>query len=272
MTVPKIAGFLLLAGVVFGQGSIKFEVASVKPVVPDDDAPAFRRGGPGTSEPERITYERQTMVRILSVAYGLERDQISDPSWIGFEHYNIVANVPPGTTTEQVKLMWQDLLSERFHLKAHLIKKDFSVYELSVARGGPKFRVEPGFPKASPGEKWGISIVPPRNVRQTFTDFSMTEFIRHLGFPLGTVVGSNGIVLGRVIDKTGLEESYDFTLEFAGRPVAGAFPPPLPDGQVDTAPLLIDALRQQLGLMLIEKKAPLDVLVVDHVDRVPTEN
>jgi uncharacterized protein (TIGR03435 family) len=272
----ETAVFLLIAvvgaSVAFAQSSVKFEVASVKPAVHDNDAPAFQRGGPGTSEAERIGYERQNLVRLLYAAYGLQADQVYGPSWIGSELYTVVAKVPPGTTQEQVKLMWQDLLAERFHLKVHIIKKDFPAYELSVAKGGPRFRVGPGFPEPFQGQKWGRATAPPRNVRQTFRDCSMTEFIEQLRWPLGTEVRSSGFALGRVVDKTGLSGRYDFTLEFAGRYAGGAFPPPLPEGQIDTAPTLIDALRQQLGLTLIEKKASLDVLVVDHVDKVPTEN
>jgi uncharacterized protein (TIGR03435 family) len=267
-----------------GAGSVKFEVASVRPAVRDEDAPSFTRGGPGTSDPERITQQRVPLVSLLVTAYGLDYDQISAPGWVGTELYSIAAKVPPGTTKEQVKLMWQDLLAERFHLKAHLIKRDFPVYELSVAKGGPKFRKsgegplkqEPGFPAPPAGEKWAISVVPPRNTRLTVRDYSMAEFVRQqIEFPLCTFLAAYGaIAMGRVVDKTGLDGKYDFTLEYAGRrnSPGGAFPQPLPDGQADTAPYLFDALRQQLGLILEEKKAPLDVLVVDQVDKVPTEN
>jgi uncharacterized protein (TIGR03435 family) len=265
-------------------GGLKFEVASVRPAVRDEDAPSFGRGGPGTSEPERITQQRVSLVNLLVTAYGLDYDQISGPAWIGTELYSVVAKVPPGSTQDQVKLMWKDLLVERFHLMTHFIKKDFPVYELSVAKGGPKFRKsgeglvkqEPGFPVPPAGRNWGWSFVPPRNTRLTLRDYSMAEFVeQQLRWPLMTTLQSYGaIALGRVVDKTGLDGKYDFTLEYAGRrnSAGGAFPQPLPDGESDTAPFLFDALRQQLGLILAEKKAPLDVLVVDHADKVPTEN
>ena len=253
-------------------GKARFEVASVKPAVPDEEARSFMRGGPGTSQPELITYQRESLMRVLHAGYGVNFDQISGPSWLEKELYGIVAKVPPGTTPEQVKLMWQDLLAERFHFQAHFIKKDFPVYELRVAKGGPKFREEPGFPVPRPGEKWAFKPAP-RDIRLTFRECPMTEFAERLGWPLSTVGGSNWLVVGRIIDKTGLDGLYSFTLEFAGSwGAGGAFPPPLPDGQFDTAPLLFDALRQQLGLTLIERKAPLDVLVVDRLDKVPTEN
>jgi uncharacterized protein (TIGR03435 family) len=261
--------------------TIKFEVASVKPAARDKDAPSVMQGGPGTSDPERIVYQRQSLSRLLCVAYGIDFDQISGPSWLSTELYTVTAKVPPDATKEDLRLMWQDLLAERFHLKAHVIQKDFPVYELSVAKGGPKLqksgegpvKEEPGFPVPRAGEKWALSIAPPRNTRQTFRDYSMAELVQQLRWPLGATAGTGTVAMGRIIDKTGLDGRYDFTLEFAGyRAPGGAFPPPLADGQTDTAPPLFDAVRQQLGLTLEQKKAPLDVLVVDSVDRAPAEN
>ncbi len=101
----------------------------------------------------------------------------------------------------------------------------------------------------------------------------MAEFSQRLGWALSTLVGGNALVLGRVFDKTGLDGRYSFTFEYAGiYGPGGAYLPPAPDGQADTAPPLFAALRQQLNLKPEEKKAPLDFLVVDHVDRIPTEN
>lgn len=271
--------------------SLKFEVASVKPAGPVQDGVVFR-AGPGTDDPERITYSRVTLLRLLHYAYstegydlvhGLDWDQFSGPDWLASEYYYIDAKVPPGTTKEQLRLMWQSLLAERFHLRTHLATKEFTVYELSVAKGGSKLRrsgegpakQEPGFPVPAAGSRHGMSMVPPRNVRQTFRSFSMAEFIQMLAWTVSaesSQVYPGYMTLGKVVDKTGLDGTYDFTLEFAGRFQSGAYPAPLPDGQLDTAPDLFTALQQQLGLKLEEKKAPLNVLVVDHVDRVPTEN
>jgi uncharacterized protein (TIGR03435 family) len=269
-----IAALLLLGSdTAFAQdpGSIKFEVASVKLAAPDEDARSLMRGGPGTPDPDRITYERQNLIRFLSVAYGFQFDQISGPGWIGTDLFTVNAKLPPGTSKEQLKLMWQDFLRERFHLKTHLIQKDFPVYELSVAKGGPRFHQEPGFPVPRPGENW---IVRParRDIRLTFRGSSMADFATRLGWPLSTITALSALTLGRVVDKTGLAGLYSFTLEFSGGwGPGGAFLPP-PDGETDPASNLFDALRQQLGLRLDEGKARLDVLVVDHADRIPTEN
>ena len=248
----------------------KFEVASVKPAVRDHDVSPNMRGGPGTADPERIIWEQLPLARLLSVVYDLSFEQISGPDWLGTDRFTIQVKLPPGTTKDQLKLMWQDLLAERFHLKAHFIKKDFPAYELSAPKGS-RLRVAEGSPP--PGQNWTYTVVPPRNAKFTFRSATIADLISQIKWPLSSMVRSNELVLGRVVDKTGLTGRYDFTLEFAGlRGPGGAFPRTLPEGVAETAPNLFDALWQQLGLKLEEKKTSLEVLVVDHVDRVPTEN
>lgn len=214
---------LLLFQTAFAQ-RFRFEVASVRPASADRDVPTFLRGGPGTSDPERITYQRVTFERVLYAVYGLDFDQVSGPPWIGTELYTISAKLPQGTTKEQLKLMWQDLLAERFHFQSHFTRKDFPAYELSVAGSAPKLREsgegpakeQPGFPVPQKGRKWAFSVAPPRTVRFTFRNASMADFIHQLAWPLSTMVRGNELALGRLIDKTGLEKTYDFTFEFAG--------------------------------------------------------
>jgi uncharacterized protein (TIGR03435 family) len=276
------------------QTAPKFEVASVKPAGPKHDGPSVYRGGPGTADPERITFERIGLLSMILYAYSppgnynglrsLDFDQVSGPPWLNTELFFVDAKVPAGTTKEQLMLMWQGLLAERFHLKLHFTTKEFTVYELTVAKNGPKLKkageapqkLEPGFRLPPPGAKFASSFGPPRNARLTFRDASVTDLIGQLRWPLseqGAQAYANTFTLGKVVDKTGLDGSYDFTFEYAGLPNAGgSHPPPLPDDQTDTAPFLAEALKAQLGLQLEEKKAKLDMLVIDHVDRIPTEN
>lgn len=275
--------FLVAAAIAAAQtsGELKFEVASVKLAGPEHDGPAVFRAGPGTDDPERIMIERASMLRLLNIATGLDWDRISAPAWVATELYEVNAKVPVGTTKEQVKAMWQNLLAERFNLKFHYAAKDFPVYELTVAKNGPKLRksgtgfvVEPGFPAPRAGSRHGLSSAAPRNVRQTFLDFSMPEFCQQLAWSVAAENQSGyvGYVsVGRVVDKTGLPGTYDFTMEFAGRFQSTLSVPPLPDGEVDTAPFLFDAVRQQLGLQLEERNEKLPVLVVD-LDKVPADN
>jgi uncharacterized protein (TIGR03435 family) len=257
-------------------------VASVK--LANGDAPPTTTGlsgGPGTSDPERITYWG-SVFRLLPIVYGLEFDQMTGgPSWFLSQPYSISVIVPQGATAEQVRIMWQNLLAERLNLKMHFEKKDRPAYELSVAIGGAKLkksggdpaRPPEGFPLPAPGTRRAVSNALPRNARITFRDTSIAEFIDFLGYPLGDLSDLGGLTKGRIADKTGLDERYDFTLEFDGTVgFRGAFYPPLPEGTLGSAPPLLDAVREQLGLKLEEKKAKVDVLVVDHLDRIPTDN
>ena len=96
-------------------------------------------GGPGTNQPGRFTAYGVLLVMLIQRAYGLKRYQLSGPASIHTQPYNIVANVPEGTTKEQFALMLQRLLEERFKLSMHRQSKEQPVYELTVGRGGPKF-------------------------------------------------------------------------------------------------------------------------------------
>lgn len=272
-----------------------FEVASVRYAGPyDSERRMSQRGGPGTSDPSRIAYENITLLVLLSRAYGIDFDQITGPKWLDSNQYTVLANVPAGTTKGQLPMMWQQLLKERFHLSVHHMTKDFPVYELVIAKNGPKLKAsagdpgvplpsrprpthgDDGFPVLPPGVRHGF-FQPIENgvqiTRETFRYYSMQELAQELAWPLGLPSWEHVVSVGRIVDKTGLNGRYDFRLEYAGTHFpGGAFPQPGADGQLAEAPNLFDAVQQQLGLKLQESKAPVDILVVDHVDKMPTEN
>ncbi len=298
MPKPTTAGLLILAsGLAFAQ-PLRFEVASVKPSI-NPAPPLGVSGGPGTSDPIRITGHGVTVTQLLVNAYsppsGMDFDQISGPSWINSEKYEILATVPPGATKTQVQEMWRTLLSDRFHIETHWTKKEFPGYELVVAKSGPKLKpsadanasdqsAPPLRPEDIKLDKDGFVIVPPgvryfqaggKSSRLTFRNSAMTELAQRLGWPLSTWSGP-GIALGRVKDKTGLTGKYDFNLKFSGAmSPGGAFANPTAENGLDEdrdGPGLFDALQKQLGLRLVEKKLSLDVLVVDRAAKVPTAN
>ncbi len=99
-------------------------------------------------------------------------------------------------------------------------------------------------------------------------------FTGQLGAQLGTMTGSNTYAMGRIVDKTGLTGKYDFNLEYAGGVgIGGALSLPVgPDGEPSGGLSILDAVEKQLGLKLTKSTAPFDVLVIDHVEKVPTEN
>jgi uncharacterized protein (TIGR03435 family) len=181
------------------------------------------------------------MFSLLMTAYDLELDQILGPPWImenfGPNLYEIDATLPPNTTKAQYRLMMQRLLDERFHLRMHFEKHNFPGYELTIAEGRPKLKetkVDPDFvaPEKSP--------LPPRAADGKFILPPGPQLISSLGWgvivvqaqqkPLGDLVKGMGRMINqslgenpndydspkaRVIDRTGLNGVYDFTLRFS---------------------------------------------------------
>jgi uncharacterized protein (TIGR03435 family) len=292
---------IVLSAATFGQAGQPaprpaFEVASVRPSGPAPQGPRVEgllQGGPGTSDPERITDSRVTLQRLLKEAYGVDFDQIQGPAWIADEKYDITAKVSPGATKEQLKLMLQDLLEERFKLALHRVSKEFPVYELTIAKGGSKLkentedlvptrpgdpRLPPdrdGFPQFPPGKSGSGSRMENGLNHMTSRGQPLSLLLFQVGAMLGAMTGPNTFSPGRILDKTGLTGKYDFKLEYAGGGGIGAALslPAGPDAAEPSGGLsLIDAMEKQLGLKLTKTVAPLDVLVIDHAEKVPTEN
>lgn len=271
------------------QQSPTFEVASVRPTPPP--APGARvfygppRGGPGTSDPEQITWSATSLLSILMAAYDVQAFQVNAPDWAPTTRYNIVAKVPPGTTRAQVPSMWQNLLKDRLGVALHHASKEFQVYELTVAKGGPKMKetdlpsaVEP-FDFGGSAPKFGqnnaldingtgsvVTVMPTETgaiARLAAKAFTMPELAARLG----------GWTSHPIVDKTGLAGRFDFVVEFT--PDMSRFPPQaVAPGGGTGAPGsdAVYAVEKQLGLKLTEAKAMLDVIVVDHAEKTPTEN
>src|ERR1700678_430352 len=121
-----------------------FEVASVKasvPVPPNGGGYfGSPRGGPGTADPTLITWSYATLRALLMTAYDVKTYQLNGPPWLNTERYDIVAKVPAGATKEQVNVMWQKLLAERFGVVLHHESREFEVNELIIDKDGSKLR------------------------------------------------------------------------------------------------------------------------------------
>jgi uncharacterized protein (TIGR03435 family) len=232
---------------------------------------------------------------MLMRAFALPIDQISGSDWVMGQdaRFDIAAVVPAGATKEQADEMLLNLLKERFHLTYHSEKKDFDLYTLVIAKGGPKLKdaAAADGPLPDPPQAGNSAVAAPLD-RDGFPQLPA-------GRPGFQGRGSNGVsrqtykmettqmllnVLqaqlrpSRTVDKTGLTGKYDFNLEFsmAGLPgpMGRMLPAPSPGeaDQPDSAPDLFTALEKQLGLKLEKSKTQLDVMVVDHMDKLPTEN
>jgi uncharacterized protein (TIGR03435 family) len=293
-----IAGLVLAYAAASGQAaeSPAFEVASVKPSPPPD--PNGRvffgppRGGPGSHDPGRITWTNAALRNILMTAYDVQVFQINAPEWLSTTRYDIAVIVPAGATSDQVNVMWQNLLKERFGLVLHREPREFQAEALTVARGGPKLKATDLDPDAEPFTPTpdgppGAGKAPEMNGTGLIVTISPGAggMIARM-FGKGLTLPEIAVKLGQqlhhpVVDRTGLTGRYDFTLEYtldpAGMPPGAAGAPPgaagAPDNSASEPGSNVNyALEKQLGLKLTASREKLDVIVVDHVERTPTGN
>jgi uncharacterized protein (TIGR03435 family) len=277
---------------------LEFDVASVKLAQPGQGRMGFR-GGPGTGDPTRLVIDNHPLHTLIMRAYDLSPFQISGLNYDG-DRYDITAKVPEGTTKEQFRAMLQNLLADRLQLKVRREIKELPIYEMTVAKTGVKFKEHQGdLPKEQldlpsspvlPRDKNGVPMAPPNTLltlvpqgggaqgRFNAVNEPMADFVKVLSRQFGR----------SVVDSTGLKGKYDFLLVYSmelaanmaasmaarvGAPGAAPSPaaPTASAPEPDLGPNLIGAL-QELGFKLDSKKGPVELLVVDHFEKVPTEN
>ena len=239
-------------------GSLKFEVASVKPSPPD------ARGGGARPEPGGLRYRGTNLPLKLyiSSAYRIKADQVvGAPGWVDTDRFDIEAQAGKPSSLEEFHLMTRTLLAERFHLQFHSETKEMPVYVLVVDNSGPKLTLHDA---ANSGEPWieqGTDA--PFHARWTATSSSMELF----AFRLAAVIDRP------VIDQTGLKGDYDFKLTYTMDLPPNFSPNTMLNGQpIDiSGPSIFQAVRQQLGLRLDPRKGPVQVMVIDHVEK-PSPN
>ena len=233
-----------------------FEVATIKPSAPDEQGKYFTvRGG-------SFVTANTTLMDLIKFAYGVQDKQVANlPDWASSQKYDMNGkpDIPGLPDPAQLRHMVQLALADRFQLKLHEDKKDMSAYVLSVAKGGEKMEKAPPDSGALPGLFFrGLGVLTVRNA--TMQDFA--ELMQ-------------SAVLDRpVVDETELQGHYNFLLkwtpdqsQFGG---LGVKVPP-PSDAADAPPALYTAITEQIGLKLEAGKAPVRVLVVDHVDH-PSDN
>ena len=233
---------------------LTFEVASVK-----RSQPGSSRTGVGT-DPGRLTIRNATLKFCIGWAYRVKDYQISGPGWLDSEHFDIVAKAERGALEDRLRLMLQALLTDRFKLALHRETTELPVYALTVAKEGAKIHEVKADGKSRTGGGRGHLIG---------QKISMPELADLL-----TLFGQRE--LGRpVIDKTGLTGVFDIALSWTPenpRPAGGNDPDARTTTEKAPSPDIFSALQQQLGLRLELQKGPVEILVIDHAERVPTEN
>ena len=154
-------GILILLSLLGPLAGQQFEVASLK--LSDEHSVRGSDGGPGSRDPGQYSFGQATAMDFLAIAYQVDRFQISSKFPLDQQRFDLRAKVPAGATKDQFRVMMQNLLAERFHLKMHRESKEFQAYELAVAKAGLKLK-ESGdpAPDARPASKEdGYPALPP---------------------------------------------------------------------------------------------------------------
>jgi uncharacterized protein (TIGR03435 family) len=233
---------------------LTFEVASVKPSDPGGRGDGIRALPGG----ERYSAEGASVKLIISLMYKAPIRQIEGgPDWLDTGRWDIEAKADHSYSLDDLHVMFQNLLADRFKLKFHKEIKEGPVYALTVDKAGSKMKLN-----ESPDE----FILPISGGKDGVTIGNRVP-MQYLCWWLGQVLQRDE---RPVIDKTGLDKHYDFTLSFAPE-LPPDFPKEnLPPGFLDR-PSIFDALKDQLGLKLQAQKGPVEFYVIDHVEK-PAEN
>ena len=227
-------GFALWLGTALGQS---FEAASIKPNTSgsNNSSTHTTRGG--------LTAGNVTLRRLIARAYVVADDALFGPEWLGDIHFDIVAKIPAGAPTGQEWLMLQSLLAQRFGLQIHRETRPVRVYAILAGKNPPAMHDKPSGAEVNTNSGDG---------GLGGTNASMADLAGLLSLRLGHSVQ----------DQTGLQGVFNFNVKWS---LDSAHPE-------DRVFAILTAVEEKLGLKLRAQEVSVEVLVVDHAERVPTEN
>jgi uncharacterized protein (TIGR03435 family) len=244
-TLLVITALLTLTCAHLSAQTKSFETAVVRPCAPDADPNDGSWSPPGRN---RFVANHLTLERLLTLAYGIDASQLANkPNWLATNLYDVNAKAEDGVqlTGDDIKTCLQTLLRERFHLQAHKELRNQRGYSLIAAKSGAKLT-------PTRGDHWaGYRInVSPGHLEGA--NWTMPYLARQI----------TGLADFPVVDQTGIPGSYDVHVTYE----------PDPNNAEATLPPLTAAIRQSLGLELKPAKIPVDTVVIDQIDKTPTEN
>lgn len=227
-----------------------FDVASIRPNTSAAGISAIRITA------GRASMENVSLKKVLLNAYGIPDDReyaIDGPDWLTSEHFDIEAKFPADTPVPQIRQMLQTMLADRFKLSLHRETRQLPMFSLMLAKNGPKIHPSAEGDSRTSGRAGHFEAA-------KITMPKLADLIsKQAGLP--------------VVDATGLSGVFDFTLDWsptsdfkiASADSGGA-------SGTDTGPSIFTALQEQLGLRLEPGKGPAEVLIVDRIEKTPTEN
>jgi len=243
----------------------------------------------------RVEFDSFSVQELIRFAYNLKPYQVSGPDWITHLRYDIVAKLPDGATMDEIRPMVQTLLADRFKLVLHHETKDLPVYALVVGKNGSKLKEAapdavpappaPGAPRemdVSGSNQGGVSMTGGSfgNIRMVPAPDDKMRMVS----PAATMTNLADMLARMtdrpVVDKTGLTGNYQIAIDLGTddlRNMARGIGMNLPlrrggDEAADPTSGSIFQTIQQLGLKLDPRKEPIDMVVVDSAEKVPSEN
>jgi uncharacterized protein (TIGR03435 family) len=247
-----------------------FEVASVKlvaePKIPVQ-IPEMQRcsGGPGSKTPGKFECKEVSLRSLLARVCDVPPMRVTGPDWVGSARYAVAVQLDPKTTPEEFRRMLEKLLTERFSLRFHRETRSTPVYLLTVAKNGPKLTPARRAPKSADDDKAAVQAAMQKSMQEMRARMAAGDARSMSTFAMDGTVAKFAASLGNridreVLDRTGLEGEYDFSLMWT------------PDDHATTEPSLFAALQEQLGLKIQGAKEDLEFVVIDRAEKIPTEN
>jgi uncharacterized protein (TIGR03435 family) len=264
LLVRQVLSLTVAATALLAQADLEFEVASVRASNPDQGFINAVTPSLNADANHRLTFVQVTLRDLIMLAYSVGARQIQGPSFLNgmpnapADRFDIAAKVPAGATRDQVPVMLRALLADRFHLSFHRENKTMQTYALEVAKGGPKVKESPAGATGearcvrSFAEREGATLAAVCS-RMTSADIAQQVQALAPGY----------FREGPVVDASGLKGVYDFKLEWITNGEANSGSP---------GPTMFNAVQDQLGLKLERRQQPVEILVIDKLDRTPTEN
>lgn len=307
--MKRYAIFALAAAPLFAQGPA-FDVATIKLSPPLASIGQQIMSGKAhigmRVDGDRADFGNTSLAALIQTAYGVKGYQVTGPSWMTEQRFDIVAKIPDGATKEQVPGMLQKLLAERFKLTIHREKKDLPVYALVAGKGGLKLKEaaakpEGDAPESPDATKNGFAMDTPNGRMSVSTSDKGAVVTSAKGGKMRVTMGPDRtmtmenermtmealaeqlspMVDRPIFDMTGLKGSYQVTLELSmadlmqmARAQGVDMPMPRSGAGAPSDPSGSSAFQsvEKLGLKLDPRKMPVDLIVVDHIEKSPTEN
>ena len=277
----------MLSGPASGQTTAAFEVASVRP-----SADQVSQASVGVHiDGSQVRIVGLPLKLYVGMAYGLKPQQIVGPDWLGQPRFDVAAKIPDAASAAQLPQMFQALLTDRFQMKSHRETKEFAVFALTVSKNGLTLQPSASAPEVPSDKPPAVTVTAAGNASGSGAD---------LGGGSSFTLGNNRIEIRKmtmlqiaelltrlsdrpVIDGTGITGAYDLSLELTPEDFIGV---QIRGGINNGALIPAQALRlldnaaadpftsalQKSGLALESRKAPLEVLVIDSIQKTPTDN